>query len=206
MALLDLHDAEQPIDPKLVLAIEAAFRSVSVTPVEFVPVPRAWRHPAGSVSGPKSDRKAQIKIDLAKRDGARCAYCAREFIDLNDATLDHVIPNTVVRHWQPWNLLLACGACNNAKNDQVPLVLLPMMLHLVRQLGELSRWKREMSKPIPTNGYPSKSAAKRAQKAKRRQRQEFYRAVHAMGGPFVRLALEAAPVSAALLAGQDGQS
>jgi len=206
MALLDLDDTEQPIDPKLVMAIESAFLAFSLPTVPFVPMPRAWKkaNPNGSAKGPNGPRKAQIKLELIERDGFRCGYCAREFVDLDDATLDHVIPNCVVGHWKTWNLVLACGPCNNAKGDNVPLVLMPMLGHLLVQLGELSRWKREASKPIPTNGYPSKSAAKKAHKSQYRQRQQFYRAMHRMGGPFIRPALEAAPVRPALPAGQDG--
>lgn len=202
MALLDLDGTEQPMDPKLVLAIESAFRFVSVTPVQFVSAPHAWRHPNGSVSGPKSHRKAEIKIQLAKRDGARCAYCAREFVDLDDATLDHVIPNTVVRHWQDWNLLLACGACNNIKADQVPLVLMPMLFSLLHTLAPVARYVREVRRAeAMASGKPSVSAMRKAYKRKRRINNRINKAIQDMGGTPSRLALEAAPVRPALPAG-----
>jgi hypothetical protein len=189
MALLDLDGTEQPIDPKLVLAIEAAFRSVSLTQVQFVAAPRSWYHPNGSISGPKGDRKAQIKMELAKRDGAQCAYCDREFVDLVDATLDHVIPNTIVRHWQPWNLLLACEACNNAKADRLPLVLMPMLCTLLRALSDVAVAQQ-------TRRTNSRSAHKRRQRARKRHARHaaaVNEAIEAMTGMPVRLALEAAP-------------
>lgn len=210
MAALDLSGSEQPIDPMLVKAIETAFLAFSLPTVEFMPVPQAWRkaNPSGGSKGPGGATKARIKLDLIERDGFRCAYCAREFVDLNDATLDHVIPNCVVGHWKPWNLVLACGPCNNAKNDGVPTVLMPMLCHLLRALEPVTRAKREQreaSAPKPTGGYPSKAAAKTARKVRNRQRQEFYKAMRALNGPWVRLALEAAPAPAVLPAGTDGE-
>ncbi|MCX4886078.1 HNH endonuclease [Streptomyces sp. NBC_00847] len=204
MAAIDLDNTEQPMDPKLVLAIESAFRFVSVTPVQFVPAPQAWHkaNPGGGVSGPKGHRKAQIKIQLAKRDGARCAYCAREFVDLDDATLDHVIPNTIVRHWQEWNLLLACGACNNAKADQVPLPLMPLLLALLGSLAPVARYLREARKAeAKASGKQSVSALRREYKRKRR----ICKAIEDMGGRPYRLAIEAGPDRAALPAGTDGE-
>lgn len=203
MAILDLDDTEQPIDPKLVLAIESAFRFVTVTPVQFVAAPRAWQkaNPGGSVSGPKGQRKAQIKIELAKRDGARCAYCDREFVDLDDATLDHVIPNSIVRHWQEWNLLLSCGACNNAKADQVPLVLMPLLLSLLHNLAPLAEYLREVRRSeAKAAGRPSAGALRREYKRKRR----INKAIQEMGGNPFRRAIEAPATRAELLPGQDG--
>lgn len=203
---LDLDGTEQPIDPMLVKAIETAFLAFSVPTVSFVPVPRAWRksNPAGGAKGPNGPRKAEIKLELIERYGFRCAYCAREFVDLNDATLDHVIPNCVVGHWKPWNLVLACEPCNNAKSDGVPLVLMPMLFHLLSVIEPAIRAKRERreaSEAKPTNGYPSRTAEKRARKARRQQRHQFYRAMRALDAPWVRLAIEAAPVRAELPAG-----
>lgn len=204
MALLDLDGTEQPIDPKLVMAIESAFRFVSVTPVEFIPAPRSWHkaNPGSSVSGPKGARKAQIKIRLAKRDGARCAYCAREFVDLDDATLDHVIPNSIVRHWQEWNLLLSCEACNNAKSDQVPMVLMPMLLSLLHNLAPVAQYIRETrTAQARSSGRPSQNVLRKAYKRKRR----INKAITGMGGNPYRRALEAAPVRAELLPGEGGE-
>lgn len=209
MALLNGVDgSEQPIDPKLVLAIEAAFRSVSLTNVAFVPAPREWRrtNPKGSVKGPQTARKAEIKLQLAERHGFQCAYCAREFVDLNEATLDHVIPNRVVGHWQTWNLLLACEPCNSLKADGVPLILMPMLCHLLRTVAAMERADREQRKQAKRAGR--RSARKARLKAEalgdpatRKQRHEFYKAMRALDAPFIRPALEAAPVRLALPGG-----
>lgn len=217
MGSLDLYDAEQPIDPMLVKAIETAFLSFSVPTVQFIPTPRAWKksNPAGGSGGPKGNRKAAIKLELIERDGFRCAYCAREFVDLDDATLDHVIPNCVVGHWKPWNLVLACGPCNNAKGDGVPLVLMPMLAHVVVQLAASAQFRTKKFKakrktpapftpPVPTNGFPSRSAYQRAVKAANRTaatRRRVNQALQAMQAPPLQMALEAAPVRAALPAG-----
>lgn len=199
MAALDLGDTEQPIDPMLVKAIETAFESFSLPTVAFVTAPRAWKtsNPSGPSKGPNGPRKAAIKLELIQRDGFRCAYCARQFVDLDDATLDHVIPNCVVGHWKTWNLMLACEPCNNAKSDGVPLVLIPLLCHLLTALEPIARLKREQ-----------RQATKAARKAKApreltpaRMRQRFYQAMRALDGPFVRPALEAAPARPELPAG-----
>jgi hypothetical protein len=194
---IDLDGSEQPIDPMLVKAIETAFLAFSVPTVSFVPVPRAWReaNPSGSAKGPSGSVKARIKLDLIERDGFRCAYCARQFVDLNDATLDHVIPNCVVGHWKPWNLVLACDPCNNAKSDGVPLVLMPMLFHLLSVMETVARTKREQKQA-------AKKDRRRAAKTEGQRRHQFYKAMRALDAPFVRLAIDAAPEHTAFLAEQ----
>lgn len=209
MALIGLDGTEHPVDPKLVLAIEAAFRRVSLTEVAFVPAPHAWKksNPKGSASGPKSPRKAEIKLQLAERDGFRCAYCAREFVDLDEATLDHVIPNSIVGHWQTWNLLLACEPCNSLKADKLPLVLMPLLCHLLHVIEPVTRAEKEQRKAA------KRARARAARKARngtvapgdpatRKQRHEFYKAMRALDAPFVRLVLEAPVTRAALMPGE----
>ncbi|MEW1568290.1 HNH endonuclease [Streptomyces sp. NPDC093509] len=191
MATVDLDDTEQPMDPMLVQAIEAAYRMVSLTVVEFVPAPRAWHeaNSRGGVNGPSARRKAHIKMELGKRDGFQCAYCARSFVDLDDATLDHVIPNVVVGHWQTWNLLLSCYACNHAKSDNVPLVLLPVLCSLLRSLGPLGRRTRDERQQVRR----SDRARQRATRKLAQRRAVVRRAIEALSGAPVRLAIEAAP-------------
>lgn len=199
MAAMSLDGSEQPMDPRLAMAIEAAFRGICLTSVQFVSAPRAWHeiNKRGSVSGPKGPRKAQIKMMLAKRHGARCAYCSREFVDLDDATLDHVIPNTIVRHWEPWNLLLACAPCNNLKSDKLPEVLMPLLCTLLRELLPLAQYKS-------TRG-PSKNQRKKANRRARKQaankKARVQQVIEAMAGAPVRLALEAPKPRLALPAG-----
>jgi 5-methylcytosine-specific restriction endonuclease McrA len=57
--------------------------------------------------GAKGRRK---RLDLARRDGARCFYCHAPY----------ALWPTNVR----WNLVLACQDCNTAKGDALPLGLL----------------------------------------------------------------------------------
>ena len=217
MATLDLDGTEQPIDPMLVKAVETAFLSFSLPTVPFVAMPRAWKkaNPDGSAKGPSGPRKAEIKLELIERDGFRCGYCAREFVDLDDATLDHVIPNCVVGHWKTWNLVLACGPCNNAKGDNIPVVLMPMLGHLLVHLANSAPYRvgkkakaktapKKLTPPIPTNGFPSRSAYQRAVKAAYRMawtRKQVDQALTAMQAPTYRAALPAAPVRAELPAG-----
>ncbi|MEV6368702.1 HNH endonuclease [Micromonospora musae] len=73
---------------------------------------------------PNSRRMRQIKRTLADRDGAGCFYCAMPFPLLRLATVDHLIPQSVLPGWALMNLVLACRACNEAKADQLPQVFL----------------------------------------------------------------------------------
>ncbi|WP_399559043.1 HNH endonuclease (plasmid) [Streptomyces chartreusis] len=209
MALLDLDGTGQPMDPKLILAIESAFNSFSLTDVTFVPAPQVWRksNRKGSASGPKTARKAEIKLELAKRDGFRCAYCAREFVDLDEATLDHVIPNSIVGHWQTWNLLLACDPCNNLKADRVPLVLMPMLCTLLTALLPTVPALRKLNQSIADKNRVENARRNRARKLRKEQhkaverRLRIVRHLEALTDAPVLLAIEAPAPRAALLPG-----
>ena len=71
-----------------------------------------------------SKRRAQLRRSLAARDGKRCFYCTIAFADLADATIDHLIPQSVLPGWRQFNLVLACRPCNNRKGDTLPQVYL----------------------------------------------------------------------------------
>ncbi|WP_320068347.1 HNH endonuclease [Micromonospora sp. RTGN7] len=73
---------------------------------------------------PNSHRMRQIKRALADRDGAGCFYCGLPFPALIGATVDHLIPQSVLPGWALMNLVLACRPCNDAKADQLPQVFL----------------------------------------------------------------------------------
>ncbi|MEU6964112.1 HNH endonuclease [Streptomyces chrestomyceticus] len=61
---------------------------------------------------------------LARRDGARCAYCRTPFAaDLADATIDHVVPLSLFRTWRQEHTVLACRRCNTRKGDRLPLTM-----------------------------------------------------------------------------------
>lgn len=70
-----------------------------------------------------STRRRARKHQLAVRDGQRCAYCALPFVSLREATLDHVVPVSLLRTWSAGALVLACRPCNHAKADRLPLSL-----------------------------------------------------------------------------------
>ncbi|MCY0947859.1 HNH endonuclease [Streptomyces antarcticus] len=68
-----------------------------------------------------SQRRKRIKRALARRDGACCWYCAGDFgPELEGATVDHLIPHTLLRTWMLAALVLACEPCNRAKADRLP--------------------------------------------------------------------------------------
>ncbi|MFD3807425.1 HNH endonuclease [Streptomyces sp. NPDC058619] len=75
-----------------------------------------------------SARRRQRKEQLARRDGQRCAYCARPFASLREATLDHVVPVSVLRTWSAGHLVLACPPCNHAKADRFPLLIALLLI------------------------------------------------------------------------------
>ncbi|MBM7058221.1 MULTISPECIES: HNH endonuclease [Streptomyces] len=68
-----------------------------------------------------STRRRARKHQLAVRDGQQCAYCAVPFASLREATLDHVVPVSLLRTWSAGALVLACRPCNHAKADRFPL-------------------------------------------------------------------------------------
>ncbi|MGW8887321.1 HNH endonuclease [Streptomyces sp. NPDC055749] len=68
-----------------------------------------------------ASRRRQRKEQLARRHGARCTYCLRPFASLREATLDHIVPRSLFPTWSVVHLTLACGPCNHAKADRLPL-------------------------------------------------------------------------------------
>ncbi|MFJ6464059.1 HNH endonuclease [Streptomyces sp. NPDC091387] len=68
-----------------------------------------------------SGRRRLRKEQLARRHGARCTYCRRPFVTLREATLDHIVPVSLLRTWSVGALVLACRPCNHAKADRFPL-------------------------------------------------------------------------------------
>lgn len=83
-------------------------------------------------------RRRSRKRTLARRDGARCAYCWTPFADLRAATLDHVVPISLFFTWRSENLVLACHSCNDRKADRLPLsmALLLCAQSIDREQGE----------------------------------------------------------------------
>lgn len=87
------------------------------------------------------------KYNLALRDGRHCTYCRRPFIDLRDATLDHVVPLSLFRTWSAAHLVLACRPCNQAKADRLPLSLVLLLI-----------WSADSSGSTDPTGWGPESA------------------------------------------------
>ena len=51
--------------------------------------------------------------------GRRCVYCAAP-LDIDIATIDHVLPLAKGGVHSPGNLVAACGRCNRLKGDLLP--------------------------------------------------------------------------------------
>lgn len=75
-----------------------------------------------------SRRRRQRKEQLARRHGALCTYCGLRFASLRDATLDHIVPQSLFATWSVVHLVLACRACNHAKADRLPLSIALLLL------------------------------------------------------------------------------
>jgi 5-methylcytosine-specific restriction endonuclease McrA len=61
------------------------------------------------------------KVNLYLRDKGNCQYCG-EFIELNQATIDHVIPTSHGGKTTWSNCSLSCSKCNAAKGDNHRIV------------------------------------------------------------------------------------
>jgi hypothetical protein len=57
---------------------------------------------------------------LQETDGGHCFYCERPFTPDLGANVDHVIPWSYLLADPPWDLVLACSACNASKSDSLP--------------------------------------------------------------------------------------
>lgn len=62
-------------------------------------------------------RRARIRLLWEEQHGF-CWYCAR-YVRSRDATLDHVIPQSIGGTDDMQNLVMACAPCNNKKDDHL---------------------------------------------------------------------------------------
>lgn len=67
-----------------------------------------------------SRARTRAKLELLWRDGRRCAICGKKIKNLDDLTIDHIIPlakggENVLENYQ-----LAHRACNETKADMLP--------------------------------------------------------------------------------------
>lgn len=85
-----------------------------------------------------------LRRSLAARDGSRCFYCGTPFEDAGtEATFDHFLPvsvwkrgsngRAVRRCHEPFNLVLACEPCNQAKGSRLPWPLVWLLQAHVAQ-------------------------------------------------------------------------
>ena len=56
--------------------------------------------------------RSNLRGFVLTRDGGRCVYCG----DGKDLTLDHVVPKSMSGADRHWNIVAACGACNDSKD------------------------------------------------------------------------------------------
>lgn len=80
--------------------------------------PRAGARPRPYASIPRWAVRALRAATLAAC-GRRCAYCAR-CLDLEGATLDHVLPRRLGGDTTAENVVSACYACNVLKGGRAP--------------------------------------------------------------------------------------
>ncbi|ASR00257.1 HNH endonuclease signature motif containing protein [Streptomyces sp. 11-1-2] len=72
---------------------------------------------------PNAQKRRARRGQLARRDGRRCTYCYRPFTRRREATIDHIVPVSLLRTWAAEHLVLACWDCNHRKAERVPLLL-----------------------------------------------------------------------------------
>ncbi|NXY94531.1 HNH endonuclease [Streptomyces sp. BR123] len=101
-------------------------------------------------------RRRARKLTLARRDGARCTYCHTPFPNLQHATLDHVVPISLLRTWSANHLVLACRPCNTAKGDRLSLLLALLVLRSVNTVDAPT------VHPIPVHAPPPSPSGRSA--------------------------------------------
>ncbi len=75
---------------------------------EFLPV---------SLRRSQRRRNSQIRIELVRKHPF-CKYCGKK-LELQNSTLDHVVPRSKGGSNKIDNLVLSCSPCNNAKADKI---------------------------------------------------------------------------------------
>ncbi|WP_460069514.1 HNH endonuclease [Streptomyces sp. YKOK-I1] len=122
----------------------------------------------------KTESRRLRKRQLARRYGPRCCYCRTGFADLRDATLDHIVPNSLYPTGTYSALMLACWDCNHRKGDRFPLsiallllrsvdptrpVIRPAVLPLLARLAYAHRSTPHLPESIPNHPTPERTAA-----------------------------------------------
>lgn len=87
--------------------------------------------------------------------GGRCFYCRKVLDRSDEGTLDHLIPNVLVRTYEPRNLVLTCTPCNEVKGDQILAVLMPLLSVVVATQARLIQQARDNERSLVLVGRQS---------------------------------------------------
>lgn len=68
----------------------------------------------------RSRVRTKAKLQLVWNNGKRCAICGKKIKDLNDLTIDHIVPLAEGGKNVAENFQLAHRACNEAKGSLMP--------------------------------------------------------------------------------------
>lgn len=138
--------ADFPIDPELVTAVENALQWQTLA---LVPLPEEWLRAIHGKRKQINGKSIKAKRGrLKNRDGERCFYCHHRLRRNRAATIDHLVPNVLVRSWHLDNLVLACEPCNQAKGERVHAVLMPFLAVLVYNLARLNQGAERTAKAV----------------------------------------------------------
>lgn len=81
-----------------------------------------------NAKGPHRKRLLAERLASRKGHGWRCFYCRKPFTSELLPTFDHYVPYRLWPTGAQRNLVLACGPCNNAKADRLPLTFAWLLL------------------------------------------------------------------------------
>jgi hypothetical protein len=132
--------ADTPIDPRLLAEVESVFAKYRPFPLPLTRLPEwALVKQTADRAYVAGQARADLIGYLIQRDGYLCFYCRRPFNKSKKKarrrriTLDHLIPHQLLPHGSSANYVLACEPCNTAKDNQIPTVLMPLLMTLVVQ-------------------------------------------------------------------------
>jgi hypothetical protein len=87
------------------------------------------------------------RTTVSDRDGGVCHYC-REPVELDDGTVDHVVPETRGGWDANWNLVWCCLDCNAAKGASMPVCGCGFCIHAVHEWLRLGRRPNFRAPPL----------------------------------------------------------
>lgn len=103
----------------------------------------------------RPSRQLPKRVLIFRRDGWRCAYCARSFRDEpSRLTLDHLVPRSRGGSNSARNLVAACAPCNEQRGNRpitewLLLVSVDVVAHAVRVvLGAVGHRQRPLHRAL----------------------------------------------------------